>query len=88
MLRAADAGDRAGAAPAARQPLRSPCPLGGALGALDEAGATVMWKLTFGEKPIFALPRLAVMRSMGFNVRAALVTPRLRARQCVRPYRT
>lgn len=38
-----------------------------ALAALDEAGANTIWKFTFGDKPIFAGPRLAVMRTMALN---------------------
>jgi uncharacterized damage-inducible protein DinB len=34
---------------------------------LDDARATATWRLTFGDKEIFAIPRLGVMRTMGFN---------------------
>jgi len=37
------------------------------LGGLDEARATQTWRLTFGDKEIFAMPRLNVMRTMCFN---------------------
>jgi uncharacterized damage-inducible protein DinB len=38
-----------------------------ALTHLDEARASAIWRLTFGDREIFALPRLAVMRTMGLN---------------------
>ena len=34
---------------------------------LDEARANEIWRLTFGDREIFALPRLAVLRTMCFN---------------------
>src|SRR5437763_927263 len=37
------------------------------LAGLDESRANAVWRLTFGDREIFALPRLAVMRTMGFN---------------------
>jgi uncharacterized damage-inducible protein DinB len=37
------------------------------LAGLDEAAAHATWRLTFGEREVFALPRLSVMRSMCFN---------------------
>jgi uncharacterized damage-inducible protein DinB len=37
------------------------------LAGLDEARAHAIWRLTFGDREIFAIPRLAVMRTMGFN---------------------
>jgi len=38
-----------------------------ALASLDEAGANAIWKFTFGDRDIFTMPRLAVMRTMAFN---------------------
>ncbi len=37
------------------------------LDGLDEARANQTWRLTFGDKEIFAMPRLGVMRTMCFN---------------------
>jgi len=37
------------------------------LSGLDEAAATAIWRLTFGDREIFAIPRLGVMRTMCFN---------------------
>jgi uncharacterized damage-inducible protein DinB len=37
------------------------------LAGLDEERATAIWRLTFGDREIFAIPRLAVMRTMCFN---------------------
>jgi len=37
------------------------------LAGLDEARATGIWRLTFGPREIFAIPRLAVMRTMALN---------------------
>jgi uncharacterized damage-inducible protein DinB len=37
------------------------------LAGLDEARANALWRLTFGDREIFAIPRLAVMRTMCFN---------------------
>lgn len=37
------------------------------LAGIDDARANAIWRLTFGEKEIFAIPRLGVMRTMGFN---------------------
>jgi len=37
------------------------------LAGLDEARADAIWRLTFGDREIFAIPRLAVMRTMCFN---------------------
>jgi len=37
------------------------------LAGLDEARASATWRLTFGEREIFAIPRLGVMRTMCFN---------------------
>lgn len=34
---------------------------------LDEARANATWRLTFGDREIFALPRLGVLRTMGLN---------------------
>jgi uncharacterized damage-inducible protein DinB len=34
---------------------------------LDETRAQATWRLTFGDKEIFAMPRLGVMRTMLFN---------------------
>lgn len=34
---------------------------------LDEARANATWRLTFGDREIFAKPRLGVMRTMCFN---------------------
>lgn len=34
---------------------------------LDEARASAVWRMTFGDREIFAIPRLGVMRTMGFN---------------------
>ena len=38
-----------------------------ALKAMDESAATDVWCLTYGPREIFALPRVGVMRTMGFN---------------------
>jgi uncharacterized damage-inducible protein DinB len=37
------------------------------LAGLDETRAHAIWRLTFGDREIFALPRVTVMRSMAFN---------------------
>ena len=37
------------------------------LAGLDEARASATWRLTFGDKEIFAMPRLGVMRTMCLN---------------------
>lgn len=37
------------------------------LAGLDESRANAIWRLTFGDREIFALPRVAVMRTMGLN---------------------
>jgi uncharacterized damage-inducible protein DinB len=37
------------------------------LAGLDETRANAIWRLTFGDKEIFAMPRLGVMRTMCFN---------------------
>jgi uncharacterized damage-inducible protein DinB len=37
------------------------------LAGLDETRANAIWRLTFGDREIFAIPRLAVMRTMCFN---------------------
>jgi len=37
------------------------------LAGLDEARATAVWRLTFGDREIFAIPRIGVMRTMCFN---------------------
>jgi uncharacterized damage-inducible protein DinB len=37
------------------------------LAGLDEARATAIWRLTFGDREIVAMPRLGVMRTMCFN---------------------
>jgi uncharacterized damage-inducible protein DinB len=37
------------------------------LAGLDDARATATWRLTFGDREIFAIPRLGVMRTMGLN---------------------
>jgi uncharacterized damage-inducible protein DinB len=37
------------------------------LAGLDDARANAIWRLTFGDREIFAIPRLAVMRTMCFN---------------------
>jgi uncharacterized damage-inducible protein DinB len=37
------------------------------LAGLDESRANAMWRLSFGDREIFTLPRLSVMRTMGFN---------------------
>jgi uncharacterized damage-inducible protein DinB len=37
------------------------------LAGLDEAQAHATWRLSFGEREIFALPRLAAMRTIAFN---------------------
>jgi uncharacterized damage-inducible protein DinB len=34
---------------------------------LDEASANATWRLTFGDREVFAVPRLGVMRTMCFN---------------------
>lgn len=34
---------------------------------LDETSATAVWRLTFGDREIFAVPRLTMLRSMLFN---------------------
>jgi uncharacterized damage-inducible protein DinB len=34
---------------------------------LDESRANATWRLSFGDREIFAIPRLGVMRTMGFN---------------------
>lgn len=34
---------------------------------LDEVRANATWRLTFGEREIFAMPRLNVVRTMGLN---------------------
>ncbi len=39
----------------------------GALAGLDEARARAVWRLTFGDREIFAMPRIEVVRSMGLN---------------------
>jgi uncharacterized damage-inducible protein DinB len=37
------------------------------LAGLDDARAGAIWRLTFGDREIFALPRISVIRSMAFN---------------------
>jgi uncharacterized damage-inducible protein DinB len=37
------------------------------LAGLDEARANGIWRLTFGTREVFAIPRLGVMRTMGMN---------------------
>jgi uncharacterized damage-inducible protein DinB len=37
------------------------------LAGLDEARAHAIWRLTFGDREVFALPRLGAMRTMGLN---------------------
>lgn len=37
------------------------------LAGLDEARANAVWRLTFGDREIFAIPRIGVMRTMCFN---------------------
>jgi uncharacterized damage-inducible protein DinB len=37
------------------------------LSGVDEARATALWRLTFGDREIFTMPRLGVMRTMCFN---------------------
>ena len=37
------------------------------LAGLDESRASAIWRLTFGNREIFAMPRLGVMRTMGLN---------------------
>jgi uncharacterized damage-inducible protein DinB len=37
------------------------------LASLDDERANAIWRLTFGEREIFALPRLGVMRTMCLN---------------------
>jgi uncharacterized damage-inducible protein DinB len=37
------------------------------LGGLDEAAASVLWRVTAGERQLAAMPRIAVMRSLGLN---------------------
>jgi uncharacterized damage-inducible protein DinB len=37
------------------------------LGALDEAAASALWRITAGDRQIAAMPRIAVMRTMGLN---------------------
>ncbi len=37
------------------------------LAGLEEARATAIWRLTFGDREIFAIPRLGVMRTIGLN---------------------
>jgi uncharacterized damage-inducible protein DinB len=37
------------------------------LAGLDEARANAIWRLSFGDREIFAIPRLGVMRTMCFN---------------------
>jgi uncharacterized damage-inducible protein DinB len=37
------------------------------LGGLDEARANATWRMTFRDRELFAVPRLAMMRTMGFN---------------------
>jgi uncharacterized damage-inducible protein DinB len=39
----------------------------GFLAGLDAARAAAIWRLTFGDREIFAIPRLGVMRTMCFN---------------------
>jgi uncharacterized damage-inducible protein DinB len=34
---------------------------------LDETRANGIWRMTFGEREVFAIPRLGVVRTMGFN---------------------
>ena len=38
-----------------------------ALASLDEPRANAIWRVTFGDREVFALPRLAVIRTMFFN---------------------
>jgi len=37
------------------------------LAGLDEAHARSPWKMTFGDREIFTIPRIGVMRTMGLN---------------------
>jgi len=37
------------------------------LAGLDDARANAIWRLTFGDREVFAIPRLGVMRTMCFN---------------------
>ena len=37
------------------------------LTALDATRATALWRLTFKDREVFCMPRLAVMRTMGLN---------------------
>jgi uncharacterized damage-inducible protein DinB len=37
------------------------------LAGLDDARASAIWRLTFGDREVFAIPRLGVMRTMCFN---------------------
>jgi uncharacterized damage-inducible protein DinB len=37
------------------------------LAGLDDARANAIWRLTFGDREIFAIPRLSVMRTMCLN---------------------
>ena len=34
---------------------------------LDESRATATWRMTYGDREIFAIPRLAMLRTMAFN---------------------
>jgi len=38
-----------------------------ALAGLDETRARVLWRMQFGDREVFAIPRLDVMRTMGLN---------------------
>jgi uncharacterized damage-inducible protein DinB len=37
------------------------------LGGLDEAAASALWRITAGERQLAAMPRIAVMRTLGLN---------------------
>ncbi len=37
------------------------------LAGLDDASGQAIWRLTFGDQEIFAIPRLGVVRTMGLN---------------------
>ena len=37
------------------------------LASLDAASANAIWRMSFGDHPVFALPRLRVIRAMAFN---------------------
>jgi len=37
------------------------------LGGLDEAAASALWRITAGDRELAAMPRIAVMRTLGLN---------------------